>query len=527
VVPDKKEIIVGFLSAAIIFCILFASGIFLLGDPMLRQMLNFSLTANEIALRYPLPVSRRVAFEGAEHALFSLLDPFSFLIDKNDYRYLREESTGEYGGVGISVVARDTVLMVMSVREGGPAYEAGMKSGDWILAVDSVEVSPDNPSSATDVIRGPSGSEVSLSIYRPVTTDTLTMTMKRSNIKLEHLPYYGMTADECAYIRLADFEAGAADELSKAVQELEKQHPCGYVIDLMGNPGGYLNEAIEAADIFMDKGELIVGTDGRSRWDNRQYMASSAPVTDQPVVVLTDLGTASAAEIFTGALHGADRCVVIGDTTFGKGLVQSVYALPDGDAIRLTISRYYFADGRFLNPPDSELAFTGLAPDIVYNPPGEIAFQEKILSGFLIYDFVEAEWDLLSSYPDRFNYPDTVVYLFQKFAVAHGVDYQSWLTETMSMVLLNQYLAEASEPVMTQLNEMQERSLRLDQDVYRRHADFLKYQIRRVTVEKKAGRSASYRDVIVPSRPDIRLAEQILTDPEKYGSAQSHPAAAK
>jgi len=521
-VPDKKEIIIGFISAAVIFLTLFASGIYLLGDPMLQQTLSFSLTANEIAMRYPLPVSRRSAFEGAERALFSLLDPFSFRIDKNDYQYLQEESTGEYGGIGISVVARDTTLMVMSVREGGPAYEAGMKSGDWILSVDSVKVSADDPSSATDLIRGPSNTDISLTIYRPLSRDTLQLTMTRSSIKLEHLPYYGLTESGCAYIRMADFEAGAAEELINAVQELEKQQPRGYIIDLMGNPGGYLNEAIDAADIFLEKGLLIVGTDGRSRWDNRRFTSSSDPLTDQPVVVLTDLGTASAAEIFTGALHGADRCVVIGDTTFGKGLVQSLYSLPNDDAIRLTISRYYFADGRYLNPPDSELSFSGLAPDIVYNPPGEAAFQEIIQSGFLIYDFVEAQWDLLSSYPDRFNYPDTVVYLFQQFAQARGVAYQSWLTETMSLVLLDQYLAEASEPVMTQLNHMQDLSKNLDRDAYRRHTDFLKYHIRRVTVEKKSGRAASYRDVIVPSRPDLRLAEQILTDPDKYRSYHSH-----
>lgn len=516
--PDKKEIIAGFISAAVIFLTLFASGIYLLGDPMLQEAVSFSLTASEIASRYPLPMSRRSAFDGAERALFSLLDPFSFRIDKNDYEYLREESTGEYGGIGISVVARDTILMVMSVREGGPAYEAGMKSGDWILAVDSVEISPDNPSSATDMIRGPSDTEVSLTIYRPISADTLQLTMMRSNIRLEHLPYFGITESGCAYIRMADFEAGAAEELIIAVRELEQHHPVGYIIDLMGNPGGYLNEAIEAADAFLEKGTLIVGTDGRSRWDNRRFTSSSPPLTRQPVVVLTDLGTASASEIFTGALHGADRCVVIGDTTFGKGLVQTVYGLPNNDAIRLTISRYYFADGRYLNPPDSQLAFAGLAPDIVYNPPGEIAFQETILSGFLIYDFVESEWDLLSSYPDRFNYPDTVVYLFQQFALSRGVAYQSWLTGTLSLVLLDQYLAEASEPVMAQLNNMQDRSRQLDRDAYRRHADFLKYHIRRVTVEKKSGRAASYQDVIVPTRPDIRLAEEILTDPEKYRS---------
>jgi carboxyl-terminal processing protease len=521
-VPTKKEIIVGTASAAIIFVTLFASGMLLLNDPMLRQMVGFSLTVGEIVSLYPLPMKRQAAFEGAERALFSLLDPFSYRIDKDDYQYLQEESTGEYGGVGITVVARDTFLMVITVREGGPAYDGGMKSGDCIISVDGTPVPVDNPGSATDMIRGPSGSEVQLTIYRPTIDDTLNLTLTRSNIKLEHLPYYGLTESGCAYIRVADFEAGAADDLEKAVEELEKHRPHGYIIDLKGNPGGYLKESIDAADLFLDDGRLIVGTAGRSRWENRRYVSSSDPLTNQPVIILTNRGTASAAEIFTGALRGDERCVVIGDTTFGKGLVQSVYGLPNQDAIRLTISRYFFADGRYLNPPDSDLTFSGLAPDIVYDPPGEIAFQEIILSGFLIYDFVETEWDLLSSYPDHFNYPDTVITLFQDFAAGRGLIYESWMTENLIFAVADQYLSEASDPVIDHLNRMLDQSQTLDRDVYHRHADLLKYHIRRLTVEKKTGRSASYHDVIVPARPDIRLAEEILTDPERYRSLVSN-----
>jgi carboxyl-terminal processing protease len=517
-VPDKKEIIIGFVSAVVIFFTLFASGLFLLSDPMLRHMLSFSLTAGEIVSYYPLPISRKSAFEGAERSLFSLLDPFSYRIDKSAYRYLREESSGEYGGIGITVVARDTLLVVMSVREGGPAYDGGMKSGDYILSVDGTTVPFYNPGAATDLIRGPSGTSVQLNIFRPAIADTMQLTLTRSNIKLEHLSYYGLTESNCAYIRVADFEAGAAEDLEKAVEELEKSNPRGYIIDLRGNPGGYLKEAIKAADIFLEDGALIVGTDGRSRWENRRYTSSSDPLTHQPMVVLTDRGTASAAEILTGALDGADRCVVIGDTTFGKGLVQSVYALPDKDAIRLTISRYYFADGRYLNPPDSELSFSGLAPDIVYNPPGEISFQELILYGFLLYDFIEAELDLLSSFPDRFNYPDTVVTLFRQFAMDRGISYESWTTRTFAFAVLDQNLAQASDTVIGQLNRMLDKSQSLDRDVFFRHSDFLKYHIRRLAVEKKSGRKASYRDVIVPARPDISLAEEILLDPDRYNS---------
>lgn len=522
--PSKKEIAVGFASATAIFLMLFAAGLTLLEDPLLSQAITFSITAGEIVSFYPLPVARHAAFDGAERALLSLLDPFSYRIDEKEYGQLREESSGQYGGVGITVAPRDTTLMVLSVREGGPAYEGGMKAGDLILSVDGKKVLPDNPGAATGMIRGPSGSAVSLIIYRPKIADTLHLTLIRSSIRLEHLPYYGLTESGIAYIRMADFEAGAAEELEDAVDSLERQRPRGYIIDLMGNPGGFLNEAVRAAGVFLDKGMLIVGTAGRPRWDDRRYIASSTPLTDLPIVILTDRGTASAAEIFTGALGGAQRAAVIGDTTFGKGLVQSMFSLTNGDAVRLTTSRYYFADGTFLNPPDSDLTFSGLPPDIVFVSTGEISFEEKVLSGFLIFDFVESEADLLASYPDKFVCPDTVITLFEKFARGRGFAYRSWLTEILEQTIVDQKLNQASPGILSQLENMASRSVELDQRIFQRQADMLKYHIRLVAIERKLGAAAAYRDVIVPGRPDIRLAEEVLSDPSRYQSFLAHRA---
>lgn len=516
--PTKKEVSVGFLSAAVIFFVLFFAGLYLLTDPLLQQSVAFSRTAHSILADYQLPVMRAPAFSAADDNLLALLDPFSQLMNRKDYLQLREEYSGEYSGIGVTIIPRDSILMVISVHEGGPAYDGGIKSGDWILAVDGHEVPHDKPSSATDYIRGQSGTQVKLTIYRPRIDETLHLTLTRGAIKLEHVPYYGMTESGMAYVRLADFEAGAAEQLKEAIEKLETKNPCGYILDLKANPGGYLGEAVDAADMFLDKGELIVGIDSRSRWDNQEYVSSSAPLTDRPLVILTDRGTASGAEILTGALHAANRAVVVGDTTFGKGLVQQVFSLANGDAMRLTISRYYFADGRYLNPPDSALHFVGLAPDIVYSPPGETAFQDMIQSGLLLYDFADKYWPLLSSYPDKFGYPDTVITLFEDFARSRGVKYHSWMTVSVEHAIAAQMLDEGSPEVLAQLDSMLTVSKALDRNVFERQADFLKFQIRRVVVERKDGRSASYRDVIVPGRSDIRFAEQLLADSTRYDS---------
>ncbi len=518
---DKKEIFVGFIASIVIFFVMFGGALFVIGDPLLKASITFSLAAYEIAQEYPLPTSNRLMMRDAERGILSLLDPFSYRIEQSQYNYILEESNGEYGGIGITIMTRDTLLLVASVREGGPAYKSGMMVGDYIITVDSVAVPHHEPASATAMIRGLSGTTVDITVYRPEIDDSLLLPMVRGAIVLEHIPYYGVTDDGFGYIRLVDFEAGASVELKKAIKELESKNISGYILDLKGNPGGYFHEAISAADLFMDDGDMVVGTAGRSRWENRQFYSDNDPVTDKPVVILTDRGTASAAEILSGAMRGADRAIVLGDTTFGKGLVQSVYSLSNDDALRLTTSRYYFSDGRFLNPPDSELTFSGLAPDLIFNEEGEYAFQSLILSGFLMYDFVDQYQPLLESYPEQFAYPDTIVELLAEFAKDRDVNYDSYLTGYIMMTRLDQKLGGASVEVVEQLGNILKISSRLDQEVFKRHSKFLKYHLRRMAVERQLGRAEAYRSVIVPGRPDIIRAGAILRDMKLYNELLS------
>lgn len=512
----RKEVLVGLFSALVIFVTAVSVGIYVMNDPMLPAALSFSMAAAQIAEVYPLPFSEEDVFNYAERSLFHRLDPFSFRIESKEFNYMLEELSGAYGGIGISVIPRDTAIMVITVREGGPGDAAGMRSGDMIIGVGGRPVPHDDPGSIIDEIRGPSGTTIEMLLYRPSLDDTLTVRVMRADIKLDHLVFYGMTHDRAAYIRIADFEAGAAEDLRIALLGLEYRSPIGYIIDLRGNPGGYLNEGVNGADLFLDEGQLIVGMDSRSRWDNRRFYSQQKPLTTRPVVMLTDRGTASAAEIFCGALRGADRGVVVGDTTFGKGLVQSVYGIFGGDAMRLTTARYYFADGRYLNPPDSELTFSGLAPDLFFEEKGEIAFENLILSTFILYDFIDREWDFLSQLPDRETYPDTVIDLFEDFARQEGILYRSWTTETFEAALNQQVTGEGLARIVEKLDELERLSRDVDGLVYHRMNTFLKLHIRRMVVERKYGRAVAYRDVIVPSQLIVKTAADILNDESRY-----------
>jgi len=514
--PDRKEVIVGFISAAVIFITLFITGVTIKNDPLLHQAMTFGILARQISSVYPFPIEQTGMFDRAEQSMMDLLDPFSFRMAGREFDNLLEESTGEYGGIGISVIARDTVLMIMSVHEEGPGYAAGLKTGDFIIAIDGHPVARDNPSVAINAIRGKPGTTLQLTVYRPMLNDTLPLRLTREIIKLEHVIYAGMTADSLAYIRMADFEAGATEQLKEAVAELEAKQPLGYIIDLGGNPGGYLDEAITAAGVFLDRGTLVVGTRGRSRWDSRTYETTSRPLTDKPLVIMTDRGTASAAEIFSGAIHGAGRGVVVGDTTFGKGLVQTIIGLPRHGALRLTTARYYFADGRFLNPPDSALTFTGLAPDVVFQEPGEATFRGMILSGFLLYDFIESQWEMLRQLPDDFDFPGTVVPILRQYAESRGLIYRSRMTAVLDETVQQQRLDQGAKEIIAALDRLRQISAAFDRAAYDRERDFLTFYLRRVTIERKSGRSAAYRQVIVPSRPDIRQATEILLVPGHY-----------
>ncbi len=235
-----------------------------------------------------------------------------------------------------------------------------------------------------------------------------------------------------------------------------------------------------------------------------------------PSVTGCALRTAAAAEIFSGAIHGAGRGVVGGDTTFGKVLVQTIIGLPRRGALRLTTARYYFADGRFLNPPDSALTFTGLAPDVVFQERGETAFRGMILSGFILYDFIESRWEMLRRLPDEFDFPDTLVTLLRQYAESRGQIYRSRMTAVLDETVQQQRLDQGAKEIITALDRLREVSTAFDRAVYDRERDFLTFHLRRLTIERKSGRSAAYRQVIVPNRPDIRRAAEVLLVPDHY-----------
>jgi carboxyl-terminal processing protease len=318
-------------------------------------------------------------------------DPHTSLIPASDYEDLRIRTEGEYGGVGLEVIGRNGYVTVVSPIPGGPGERVGVRAGDQFLEIEGVAADTMVIDQAVALLRGPPGSEVTVRMLRPGVDEPIEFSIEREVIHLKAVPYAFMLEDGVGYVPLLTVRETSSAEVSAAIDSLRKEGMRGLVFDLRGNPGGLLDQGIAVTDLFLDEGEAIVETRGRARDQNETFRASDPDrYPDLPVVVLVDAGSASASEIIAGALQDRDRAVVIGETTFGKGSVQSLFRLTGGDVLRLTTARWYTPLGRSIHrdPVENEretlpgLAISGqaMAPRVAEDRP-----EYRTESGRVVY----------------------------------------------------------------------------------------------------------------------------------------------
>jgi carboxyl-terminal processing protease len=334
------------------------------GDVPLDEIQRYVAVYRTVKQAYVDKISDRKLMQSSVRGLLTGLDPHSAYLDKEESQQLDEDSNGAYVGIGVEVMQLpDRSLRVVSPIDDTPAARAGIKAGDVIVAIDGKPIDADNADSASISLRGPPGSEVKLSVVREGIDAPMIVTVKRDTIRIQSVrarllePGYG-------YLRLSTFQIDTATDMSIHLADLAKLNhgPLkGLVLDLRSNPGGLLNAAVEAADAFLDDG-VIVSTKGRLSYANSTFTASPGDALNgAPIVVLVDGGTASASEVLTGALQDHKRALVVGSRTFGKGSVQTVLPLDNGDSIKLTTARYYTPSGKSIQA-------RGIHPDIVLKP---------------------------------------------------------------------------------------------------------------------------------------------------------------
>ena len=292
--------------------------------------------------------------------LDSLDDPFSYYMDAEELDMLDTQLTGSFFGIGVRMQQVKNEIRVVEVLEGTPAEAAGLKEGDIVKEVDGTDVTDMDINEVVMLIRGPEGTTVRLGVMRAPDPDLIYFDIVRGEIEVPVLEYE-MKEGDIGYMRLTDWTEDVDEQITAAMQDLEEQGAKGLIIDLRLNPGGYMEPAIRAADLFLRDG-MIVSSKGRIAGSSSEYNADDQVDWDLPVVILIDRGSASSSEIFAAALADNDRAILVGETTFGKGSIQKLYRQEDGTAVRLTIARYYTPDG-------SSIDEEGLVPDYpVKNP---------------------------------------------------------------------------------------------------------------------------------------------------------------
>jgi len=328
----------------------------------------FSNVLNLVQENYVEEVDSQKAIEGAIRGMLTTLDPHSSYMKPDDFKELQVETQGSFTGIGIEITMKDNILTVVSPIEGTPAFAKGLKAGDKIVKIGDEPTQDMSLMEAVKRLRGPKGSEVTISIHRKGWPDLKEITLIRDIIPI-HSVKAKLLEPGYAYIRIINFQAQTTTDFKKAYADLEKQGKIkGLIVDLRNNPGGLLDQSVKIADIFIDEG-VVVSTKGRIKEQNSVFYArDNSPKHNFPLVVLVNEGSASASEIVAGALQDHKKAVIIGAQTFGKGSVQTIIPMDSGAGLRLTTARYYTPSGRSIQA-------TGITPDIIVASPTNLSVE--------------------------------------------------------------------------------------------------------------------------------------------------------
>lgn len=344
-----------FLLAIIVSC--FSSAALSSESDIYKKIDLFGEVLEKINEEYVDEINQSESMDSAINGLLQSLDPYSAYLSPDNFQEMQTETSGEFGGLGIEVSMEAGVVKIISPIDDTPASRAGLKAGDYIVKINNIQVQGKSLTEAVELMRGPVGSDIELTVRRRGERKALTFNLTREIIEIQSVKS-DLLDKNIGYLRLTSFNENSSQQIKKRITDFDKEKNLkGYILDLRNNPGGLLSQAIKITDFFLDNGE-IVSTKGRKSSENRRWFAKEGDLTDgKPIIVLINYGSASASEIVAGALKDHKRAIILGDRSYGKGSVQSIIPLRNDGAIRLTIAKYYLPSG-------TSISEVGVTPDI-------------------------------------------------------------------------------------------------------------------------------------------------------------------
>ncbi len=354
-------------------------------DDIYKKIDIFSEVLDKINKEFVDDVNQSEAMDAAINGVLQSLDPYSAYMTPELYESMQTETSGEFGGLGIEVSMEAGVIKVITPMDDSPAAEAGVKAGDYIVKINDIQVQGKSLSEAVDIMRGPVGTDIEITVRRRGERKALIFNITREKIKVASVKSE-ILDNQTGYLRLTSFNENSGDQIKDKIKEFKKNDKIkNYILDLRNNPGGLLSQAIKITDFFIDSGE-IVSTKSKRKYESRKFFARTGDlINGETIIVLINYGSASASEIVAGALKDHKRAIIIGENSYGKGSVQSIIPLKNKGAIRLTVSKYYLPSGKSISDvgvsPDIEVAEGSDGFRFNTDTDNQLQFALKLLNG--------------------------------------------------------------------------------------------------------------------------------------------------
>jgi carboxyl-terminal processing protease len=475
------------------------------------------------------------------------LDPYTSYIPESELDNFNFQITGQYGGIGALIRKNDDAAVISEPYENFPADKAGIKAGDILIKVEGKNVNNKNISEISDMLKGTPGTEVELEIRRPGIDKTLKKKIIREKITIPNVPFFGIICDSIGYIRLTGFTTDAGKDVKEAFLSLKKMNMKYFILDIRNNPGGLLNEAVYVSSIFIPKNRLVVSTKGKVKAACKDYYTENDPVdTTIPIAILANSGSASASEIVAGCLQDLDRAVIIGQRTFGKGLVQEKRPLSYNTQLKLTVAKYYIPSGRCIQALDyshrNEDGSVGYIPDSlisefrtkngrkVYNGGGikpDIKVDDENLSNLslnlyaknFIFNFATTfvQDHKFIAKPQYFRITDTIYSEFVEFLKNKDFDYTTRTEDNLNKLISS---AKHEKYYSNAENEFEQLKVKLSHDKFKDLNSF-KTEISELLKEEIVTRFYYERGRIEASLTDdneVKKAVQLFNQKNEYNS---------